>query len=318
MVCDMDVAFIFPGQGSQKVGMGFELAQAYAVARDTFEEADSFLGRRLSRLCFEGPDESLKQTENTQLAILTCSVAALRVLRQLGILSSIVAGHSLGEHSALVAASVLSFSDALKLIQFRARFMAEASRQQDCMMAAVLGLKEKRLETLCEEAKSVGVVEIANYNCPGQLVISGGTAAVERLMTTAKASGAKRCRPLAVSGAFHSSLMKPARDQLQSVIGEFSFNSPQIKFVANVTGDCVQTPDEIRRLLIAQVTSPVQWEKSIRTMGAAGVSHFVEVGSGLVLCGMVRRIISQPVCLNVGDVKSLEKTINVIRSGVIT
>lgn len=308
----MDVAFIFPGQGSQKVGMGLELAQAYAVARNTFEEADSSLGWRLSRLCFEGPDDLLKQTENTQLAILTCSVAALRVLRQLNISSSIVAGHSLGEHTALVAAGVLSFPDTLKLIEYRARFMAEASRQQDCMMAAVLGLEEKHLETLCEEVQSVGVVEIANYNCPGQLVISGETAAVERLIATAKANGAKRCRPLAVSGAFHSSLMKSAREQLESVIGEFSFNNPQIRFVANVTGDCVQTPDEIRNLLIAQVTSPVRWEKSIRTMGVAGISHFVEVGPGNVLSGMVRRILSKPVCLNIEDIKSLAKTMDVI------
>ena len=163
----MDVAFIFPGQGSQKVGMGLEFAQANTVARDTFDEADSYLGRRLSQLCFDGPDELLKQTENTQLAILTCSVAVLRVLRQLNIASTIVAGHSLGEHSALVAAGVFSFTDALKLIEYRARFMAEASLQQDCMMAAVLGLEEKRLETLCEEVRSVGIVEIANYNCPG-------------------------------------------------------------------------------------------------------------------------------------------------------
>ena len=308
----MDVAFVFPGQGSQKVGMGFELAQAYAVARDTFEEADTFLGWRLSRLCFEGPDELLKQTENTQLAILTCSVAAFRVLRQLGISSSIVAGHSLGEHSALVAADVLSFPNALKLIEYRARFMAEASQKQNCMMAAILGLEEKQLETLCEEVQSDGVVEIANYNCPGQLVISGDTEAVERLIAVAKANGAKRCRPLAVSGAFHSSLMKPAKEQLQSVIGEVSFNNPQIRFVANVTGDCVQTPDEIRHLLIAQVTSPVRWEKSIRTMGAAGISHFVEVGPGNVLSGMVRRILTQTVCLNVEDLKSLGKTMDVI------
>ena len=308
----MDVAFVFPGQGSQKVGMGFELAQAYAVARDIFEEADTLLGWRLSRLCFEGPDELLKQTENTQLAILTCSVAALRVLRQLGIPSNIVAGHSLGEHSALVAAGVLSFPDALKLIEYRARFMAEASHNQNCMMAAILGLEETQLETLCEEVQSVGVVEIANYNCPGQLVISGETAAVEWLIAVAKENGAKRCRPLAVSGAFHTSLMKPAREQLQSVMGEFSFDNPHIGFVANVTGDCVQTPDEIRRLLIAQVTSPVRWEKSIRTMGAAGISHFVEVGPGNVLSGMVRRILPQPVCLNVEDLKSLGKTMEIM------
>jgi [acyl-carrier-protein] S-malonyltransferase len=308
----MDVAFIFPGQGAQKVGMGLALAQAYPVARDTFEEADSVLGWRLSQLCFEGPAESLKQTENTQLAILTCSVAASRVLRELGVLPSSVAGHSLGEYSALIAAGVLGFSHALKLVEYRARFMANASRRQDCMMAAILGMEEGPLEAFCEEGRSLGVVEIANFNCPGQLIISGERAAVEKVIEGVKATGTSRCRPLLVSGAFHSSLMKPAREQLETLIDEFTFNTPQIRFVANVTGDFVQTSDEIRRLLISQVTSPVQWEKSIRTIGNVGISHFVEIGPGRVLSGMVRRILPQPTCLNVEDTESLEKTMSVI------
>ena len=181
------------------------------------------------------------------------------------------------------------------------------------MMAAILGLEEKPLEALCEDARSVGVVEIANYNCSGQLIVSGETKAVEKVIEGAKTTGARRCLPLVVSGAFHSSLIKPAEEQLQSVIDEFTFNTPQIRFVANVTGDFVQTPDEIRRLLIAQVTHPVQWEESIRTMGAAGISHFVEVGPGKALSGMVRRTLSQSTCLNVEDAKSLETTIAVVR-----
>jgi [acyl-carrier-protein] S-malonyltransferase len=308
----MELAFIFPGQGSQKVGMGLDLFQAYSVARATFEEADAVLKRKLSQLCFEGPDDALKQTENTQLAILTNSVAALRVLQEQGISPAVVAGHSLGEYSALVAAGVLAFPDALKLVEYRAQFMSEASRQQDCMMGVVLGLDGKTLQALCREAKTAGVVEIANYNCSGQLIVSGETAAVKQVMSSAKAAGAKRCLPLRVSGAFHSPLMSPARACLQGVIDDFPFNAPQVQVVANVTGDFVPTVDEIRYLLIEQVTAPVQWEKSIRTIGARGISHFVEVGPGQVLSGMVRRILAKPTCLNLEDAQSLEKTMAVI------
>ena len=319
------LAFLFPGQGSQKVGMGLELSQGYATARAVFDEADSVLNRKLSRLCFEGPAEALKQTENTQLAILICSVAALRVLSEKGIRPKAVAGHSLGEYSALVAAGVLAFSDVLKLVEYRAQVMAEASQRQDCTMAAILGLEEGTLQDLCEAASSTktaamdraadgGVVQIANYNCPGQLIVSGDTAAVERVMDSAKAAGAKRCRRLEVSGAFHSSLMASAKEQLQTVINDFQFNDPSLGVAANVTGDFVETADEIRRLLIAQVTSAVQWEKSIRAIRATGISCFVEVGPGTVLSGMVRRTLPETICLNVEDIKSLDKTVEGIVS----
>ena len=301
------LAFLFPGQGSQKVGMGLELAQEYSAARAVFDEADAILNRKLSQLCFEGPAEALKQTENTQLAILTCSVAALRVLDEHGIVPKAVAGHSLGEYSALVAANALTFSDAVKLVEYRAQVMAEASQRQDCTMAAILGLDEATLQDRCEAASSVGVVQIGNYNCPGQLIVSGDTAAVERVMDGAKDAGARRCLRLEVSGAFHSTLMAPAQEQLQTVINDFRFNDPSIQVAANVTGDFVQTADEVRRLLIAQVTSAVQWEKSTRTIGAAGISRFVEVGPGTVLSGMVRRTLPEAICLNVEDVKSLDK-----------
>ena len=308
------LAFLFPGQGSQKVGMGLELSQEYAVARATFDEADAILSRKLSQLCFEGPAEALKQTENTQLAILTCSVAALRILGERGIAPKAVAGHSLGEYSALVAADVLTFSDAVKLVEYRAQVMAEASQRQDCTMAAILGLAETTLQDLCEAA-SAGVVQIANYNCPGQLIVSGDTAAVEQVMDSAKDAGARRCLRLEVSGAFHSALMAPAKEQLQAVINDFQFNNPSIEVAANVTGDFVQSADEVRRLLIAQVTSAVQWEKSTRTIGDAGISHFVEVGPGTVLSGMVRRTLPEAICLNVEDSKSLNKVMDIAYKG---
>ena len=308
------------------MGMGLELSQEYATARAVFDEADAVLNRKLSQLCFEGPAEALKQTENTQLAILTCSVAALRVLNERGIGPKAVAGHSLGEYSALVAADVLTFLDALKLVEYRAQVMAEASHRQDCTMAAILGLEETTLQDLCEAASSVeatsmgsdasaGVVQIANYNCPGQLIVSGDTAAVERVMDSAKAAGARRCLRLEVSGAFHSSLMAPAKEQLQTVINDFRFNNPSIQVAANVTGNFVQTADEVRRLLIAQVTSAVQWEKSIRTIDATGISHFIEVGPGTVLSGMVRRTLPDAICLNVEDTKSLDKVMDIAYKG---
>ena len=315
-------AFLFPGQGSQKVGMGLELSQEYAAARATFDEADSILNRKLSQLCFGGPAEALKQTENTQLAILTCSVAALRVLNEHGIVPKAVAGHSLGEYSALVAADVLTFADAVKLVEYRAQVMAEASQRQDCTMAAILGLEEATLQDLCEAASAAegqdasnGAVQIANYNCPGQLIISGDTVAVEQVMDSAKEAGARRCLRLEVSGAFHSALMAPAKEQLQTVINNFQFNNPSIQVAANVTGNFVQTGGEVRRLLIAQVTSAVQWEKSTRTIGAAGISHFVEVGPGTVLSGMVRRTLPEAICLNVEDTKSLNKVMDIAHKG---
>ena len=315
-------AFLFPGQGSQKVGMGLELSQEYDTARAVFDEADATLNRKLSQLCFEGPAEALKQTENTQLAILTCSIAALRVLNEHGIAPKAVAGHSLGEYSALVAAHVLTFADALKLVEYRAQVMAEASQRQDCTMAAILGLEEATLQELCEAASSNegqdtrnGVVQIANYNCPGQLIVSGDTAAVERVMDSAKEANARRTLKLEVSGAFHSSLMAPAQEQLQTVINDFQFNNPTIQVAANVTGDFVQTADEVRRLLIAQVTSAVQWEKSTRTIRDAGISYFVEVGPGTVLSGMVRRTLPDAICLNVEDTKSLNKVMELANKG---
>lgn len=295
--------------------MGQQLAQSYPKARAAFDEADSVLNRKLSQLCFEGPEEALRRTENTQLAVLTCSTAALRVVQDLGITPRVVAGHSLGEYSALVAANVLGFAEALELVQYRSSFMGDASGRQACAMAAILGLDEDTLNEFCDEVKSFGVVQVANYNCPGQLIISGDAAAVEKVVEKGTdAVGAKRCRLLPVGGAFHSALMEPAAAQLQSVIGDFEFQPPRTEFVANVTAGYVSSPDEIRQLLVTQVTSPVQWEKSVRLIGDSGISHFVELGPGKVLCGMVRRILDDAICSNVEDAKSLEKTIESISS----
>ena len=298
------LAFIFPGQGSQQVGMGAELAQNYPIADATFEEADAALGRGLKQLCFEGPEADLKETENTQLAILTCSVAALRVLKEYNITPNAVAGHSLGEYSALVAAEALDFSDALRLVHARASFMAEAGKTQQGTMAAILGMETEQLQTLCETAD--GIVNIANYNCPGQLVISGGVDAVDHVVSLAKAEiGERRCRPLPVSGAFHSPLMAPAQQKFKSVLDSVPLHPPQTDIVMNVTGKSATDADNIRELLSQQITQPVQWEKTLHTIKHTGITHFVEVGPGKVLSGLVKRTLSESNAMNVEDLKTL-------------
>ncbi len=298
------LAFIFPGQGSQQVGMGAELAQNYPIADATFEEADTALGRGLKQLCFEGPEADLKETENTQLAILTCSVAALRVLKAHNITPNAVAGHSLGEYSALVAAEALDFSDALRLVHARASFMAEAGKTQQGTMAAILGMETEQLQTLCETAD--GIVNIANYNCPGQLVISGEVDAVDHVVSLARAEiGERRCRPLPVSGAFHSPLMAPAQQKFKSVLDSVPLHSPQIDIVMNVTGKSATDADNIRELLSQQITQPVQWEKTLHTIKHTGITHFVEVGPGKILSGLVKRTLSESNAMNVEDLKTL-------------
>ena len=298
------LAFIFPGQGSQQVGMGAELAQNYPVADAVFEEADAALGRGLRKLCFEGPETDLKQTENTQLAILTCSVAALRVLKEYSITPNAVAGHSLGEYSAFVAAGVLDFSDALRLVHARASFMAEAGKTQPGTMAAILGMETEQLQKLCETAD--GIVNIANYNCPGQLVISGQVDAVNHVVSLAKAEiGERRCRPLPVSGAFHSPLMTPAQQKFKSVLNSVVLHPPQIDIAMNVTGEFVTDADNIMQLLSQQIIQPVQWEKTLHAIKNIGITHFVEVGPGKVLSGLVKRTFPESSVMNVEDLKTL-------------
>ena len=308
------IAFIFPGQGSQRVGMGAELAENYPVADAAFEEADTTLGRGLRKLCFEGPEADLKQTENTQLAILTCSIAALRVLKAHNIIPNAVAGHSLGEYSALVAAGVLDFSDALRLVHARASLMAAAGETQQGTMAAILGMETERLQQLCET--TTGIVNIANYNCPGQLVISGQVEAVHHVVSLAKSEiGARRCRLLPVSGAFHSALMTPAQQKFRSVLDSVTLRSPHIGIAMNVTGEFVRDANDIKRLLFQQITQPVQWEKTLHTIANAGITHFVEVGPGKVLSGLVKRTLPESSAMNVEDLKTLSLVTDTYGSG---
>ncbi|MDE0482608.1 MAG: ACP S-malonyltransferase [Candidatus Poribacteria bacterium] len=308
------IAFIFPGQGSQKVGMGAELAETYPIAKAVFDEADNFLERPLSQLCFEGPEAELKQTENTQLAILTCSVATQKILTQSEVVPKVVAGHSLGEYSALVASDVLEFADALRLVSARSQFMAEAGEEQNGTMAAILGMEVEQLKHLCEKVD--GVVKIANYNCPGQLVISGDVDAVNQVVALASDEiGARRCRPLPVSGAFHSPLMESAQQKYRSVLDSVKLNSSQIDIVMNVTGEFATDVDNIKHLLLQQITEPVQWENTLRTIEKNGITNFVEVGPGKVLSGLVKRTLPECSALNVEDVETLSLVTDKYGSG---
>ena len=284
--------------------MGAELAQTYPGADAVFQEADAVLGRELRQLCFEGPAADLKQTENTQLAILTCSVAAWQVLKEHDVVPNAVAGHSLGEYSALVAAAVIDFADALRLVDARARFMAEAGKTQQGTMAAILGMETERLQELCDTTE--GIVNIANYNCPGQLVISGEVDAVNHVLELAKAEiGARRCRPLPVSGAFHSPLMAPAQQKFASVLESVTMQSPQVDIAMNVTGEFAKDENNIRHLLFQQITQPVQWEQTLQTIEKTGITDFIEVGPGKVLSGLVKRTLPESSAMNVEDVETL-------------
>jgi [acyl-carrier-protein] S-malonyltransferase len=303
------IAFLFPGQGSQAVGMGKELVEKYPVARQTFDEADEVLGIKLSRLCFEGPEEQLRLTEITQPAILTTSVAAWRVLNEKGLKPSFVAGHSLGEYSAHVSAVTISFADAVRTVRNRGKYMQEAVPVGVGAMAAILGMNLEKVSAVCQDAAQGEVCEPANINSPEQIVISGHAAAVERATRLADERGAKRAKILSVSAPFHCALMKPAQDRLAKDLESLSFRRPAAPIACNVDATIIEDADGSRDALIRQVTGSVKWDPSIRLLMARGVQTFIEVGPGKVLCGLTRQIDRAMTCLNVGDEASLQKTL---------
>ena len=289
--------------------MGLDLCQNFSVARQTFEEADAALGFSLSKLCFEGPAEDLQLTANTQPAILACSMAAYRVLAERGIEYIYVAGHSLGEYSALVAAGSLPFADALRIVRHRGLYMQEAVPVGAGAMAALLGIGIEKIEEICRAAAQGEVVSPANINTPEQIVVAGHAAAVKRVMEQALAAGAKRAIPLPVSAPFHCSLMRPAQERLTPELAAIPFKDLAVPLVNNVRAELIRTGTEARQGLIDQIPSPVRWEPSIRRLLDAGVTQFVEVGPGRVLTGMMRQIDRSAAATNVEDSKSLEKTL---------
>ena len=307
------IAFIFAGQGAQYIGMGKELAENIAACRVIFEEADSALGFELSKLCFEGTKEELDKTENTQPAVLTTSIACLKALEANGIKPDVTAGLSLGEYSALVCSGVLSFKDAAVLVRKRGRFMQEAVPLGVGTMAAILGLDAEAVRNACEEAKEFGIVEPANYNCPGQIVIGGEIEGVGKASEKAKEMGAK-VMPLSVSAPFHTSMLKPAADKLEQELKNVNLSEIKIPVMTNVTGDYISEASEIKELLRRQVMSSVKWENIIRKMLEDGVDTFIELGPGKVLSGFVKKVDRKVTVLNVEDLKSLEKTVELLNS----
>ncbi len=301
--------FLFPGQGSQYPGMGRELAERYPSARRVFEEADHALGFALSKLCFEGPAEELQLTTNTQPAILTVSAAAAEVLREQGVHADFVAGHSLGEYSALVAAGSIRLADAVRLVRLRGQFMQEAVPAGQGAMAALLGIDPLVAAEVCREAAQGEVVSPANLNSPGQLVIAGHKAAVERAAELAKQRGAKRAIMLNVSAPFHCALLKPAQDRLAVELDRVEIHDPQVPLVNNVDARVARTAADVLDGLKRQVTAPVRWEESVRLLRNEGVALFIELGPGKVLSGLVRQTDRQAECLHVEDEASLAEVL---------
>ena len=303
------IAFLFPGQGSQYPGMGRELAETFPAARRVFEEADRAAGFALSRLCFEGPAEDLQLTANTQPAILAVSIAAAEVLRERGIRADYMAGHSLGEYSALVVAGALGLGDAVRLVRKRGQYMQEAVPVGRGAMAALLGMEVAAVEAVCREAGQGEVVSPANLNSPGQVVIAGHAAAVARAVELAKARGARRAIMLNVSAPFHCALMQSAQERLAQDLEAAQIADPQIPLVNNVDAQVVRSALAVRDGLKRQVTSPVRWEESIRVLHTQAVELFVEVGPGKVLTGLLKQIDRQPESLHVEDVASLNEVL---------
>jgi len=306
------LAFLFPGQASQYPGMGRDLAEAFAESRQVFDEADAALGFSLSKLCFDGSEDALKQTENTQPAILTVSIAAYRAIEKRGIVPDFAAGHSMGEYSALVAAGTLEFPAAVKLVRERGRYMQEAIPAGEGAMAAILGLAPAEVADICKKAAGKEIVSPANLNSPEQTVISGHAAAVKRAVEIASQSGAKRAVILPVSAPFHCELMAPAQKRLEPDLRAAAFAPLRFPVITNVDAEAITSGEEARDALIRQVTQPVRWFDSIREMIEAGVAIFVEVGPGKVLSGLLRQIDRSVHSFNVEDAKSLQSTMDKI------
>lgn len=300
-------AFIFPGQGSQYVGMGKEFFENFREAREVFQEADDVLHLPISSLCFQGPEEALKLTENTQPAVLTTSIAAFRVLEaEKGVVPRLAAGHSLGEYSALVVSGALSFADAVQLVRLRGRFMQEAVPVGEGAMAAILGMERGQVEKLCEEAAQGEVLTPANFNCPGQIVIAGHAKAVQRAMERVKQEG-KKAVPLPVSAPFHSPLMKPAGERLEKILQGISIQDLKIPVVTNVEADVNQSKERVKELLVTQVWSPVRWEESMQKITGDGIEQTLEIGPGKVLSGLMKRINPKVETKNIEDIQTLKK-----------
>lgn len=304
------IAFVFPGQGSQSVGMGKDLYESHAEAKQLFDRSDAALGYKLSDLIFQGPEEDLKATTNTQPALLTTSIACLEAFKAAGVGPDYVAGHSLGEYSALVAAGVLGFEDAVRTVRARGEFMEQAVPGGLGAMAAVLGAEREALAQLCTAVSGeVGVVELANVNCPGQIVVSGSKEGVAAIAERGKEAGAKRVIPLEVSGPFHSSLMKPAAERLSEVLASVEMADAAIPVVANVNARPVMQKAEIRELLVQQVYSPVLWEDTVAWLIGEGVDTFIEIGSGSVLAGLIKKVDRSVRTVSIGTLEAVEKFI---------
>jgi [acyl-carrier-protein] S-malonyltransferase len=308
------IAFLFPGQGSQAVGMGQTLAESQVEVKAIFEKADQTLNFPLSQLIFEGPQEELTKTTNTQPALLTTSIAILEHFKRFAITPDYVAGHSLGEYTALVAAGAISFEEGVYAVRKRGEFMEEAVPNGEGAMAAVLGLDRDKLATLTAEITQEGnPVQLANLNCPGQIVISGSKKGIELAAVTAKEAGAKRVIPLEVSGPFHSSLMKPAAEKLAGVLNEIDVRDASIPVLANVTAAPMLPSEEIKKKLVEQLYSPVLWEDSVNKMIELGVDTFIEIGPGKVLTGLVKKINRSVTTYNVSDEESVLATVEALK-----
>jgi len=310
------VALVFPGQGSQYVGMGRDLWEQVPESRAILERAGDILGFDLARLCFEGPEEALTLTANAQPAILAVSVAVFEAFRREGGRFEYVSGHSLGEYTALVAARSLGFDDALRTVRRRGEFMQEAVAPGIGAMAAILGLSPEVVQDVCGQAGRAGVVEIANFNGPGQVVVAGDVAAVEEAMRLSRDRGAKRAVRLQVSAPFHCSLMRPAAERLSAVIKRLAIADPIVPLANNVDGDLVTSGSRIADGLVRQMASPVRWEAAVRTLVRAGVGYFLELGPGKVLTGLIRRIASESSALHAEDVTSLRAALDHLRATV--